>query len=908
MSSLIARLHSLLRGIRRGERLNDDMEEEFRLHIALRAEDLVRDGMTPAEAARQARLEFGSTESFKDRGRDARGLRIFDSVRFSLLDLKLGGRMLVKHPALTVIGTIAVAFAIAIGTVAFEIARQALFPSIPLPDANAIVALRNWNVVTRGSIGASRRDYTIWKSGLTRITDIGAIVLQDRNIAVGTGAGEPVTVADVTASTFAMTRVPALMGRTLLEADERPDAQDVVVVGYDFWQNKLGGATDVVGRIIHVSGTPFTIIGVMPRRYGFPKRNGVWRPLHLDRLPETSPRLFYVFGRVAQGHTRDEASAEFVALGARTAATFPETHHDLRAQIIPLPDAVSSLPAAASIVLASINIFLVLLIALVCGNVALLLFARATSRQTEIVIRAALGASRGRIITQLFAEALVLCAAGAIVGLVVANFAIGWTWTMIEGQKGDLPFWITTSLSASTVAYALGLTVFAAAIAGVVPAVKVTSGGVDARLRAASSGGGGIQFGGVWTGVIVAQIALTTLLPLPLGGVREDFVHARDVSAGFEADAFLTATLGLDRLDGAAARGDTLPAARATRFETRYETLADRLRREPGVLGVTYASELPLMYHGARTIELDPGPAAPRSPNWCTEGYCAAAVSIDPRFFDVIGAPVRRGRSLTLADADQNARSVLVNEFFVNQVLDGRNPIGRQIRFLSPPGRRAVGKERPEPWLQIVGVVPDLGLPNNPGDLGRARIYRATLPKDAGPLHLAIHLRADPERFAPRLRELAQAVDPSLRVIDPKPLSRVFETEVDYSAFWYHAVIVLTIVTLLLSLSGVYAVTAFAVARRTREIGVRIALGARPKHVLVAVFKRPAIQIALGIGVGAIMALVVGAQATMDVRGEDFARTAICVLSTAVCCGLACIVPTRRALRIQPTEALKDEG
>ena len=195
-----------------------------------------------------------------------------DSLRFSMLDLKLGGRMLVKHPALTVIATIAVAFAIAVGTVGFEIARQALWPTIPLPDGNAIVALRNWNVADNESVPASRRDYELWRDGLSTITDLSAVEVEERSIAVGAGPGQPETVANVTASTFALTRVPALMGRTLLEADERGDAEEVVVVGYDFWKNKLDGAADVVGRVIRISGTPVTIVGVMPRGYGFPQR------------------------------------------------------------------------------------------------------------------------------------------------------------------------------------------------------------------------------------------------------------------------------------------------------------------------------------------------------------------------------------------------------------------------------------------------------------------------------------------------------------------------------------------------------------------------------------------------------------------------------------------------------------
>jgi putative ABC transport system permease protein len=233
-------------------------------------------------------------------------------------------------------------------------------------------------------------------------------------------------------------------------------------------------------------------------------------------------------------------------------------------------------------------------------------------------------------------------------------------------------------------------------------------------------------------------------------------------------------------------------------------------------------------------------------------------------------------------------------------VLHGRNPIGRRIRFPSTRDRGA------DPWYQIVGVVPDLGVSDNEGDWGRATLYQARLPRDAGTLRVAIHVRGDPQRFAPRLRELAQAVDPALRVIDPEPLPRLAESA---GAFWLGLLVSLTSITLMLSLAGVYAVTAFAVARRTREIGVRVALGAQPLHILTTIFKRPVVQIALGIGVGAIMAILILDQGDLsDVRYGDLGRAAAFALSTIVCCALACIVPTRRALRIQPTEALRVDG
>lgn len=869
------------------------MDEEFRFHLDMETERLVREqGLDPAEARRRALVAFGGVDQHKEILRDGRGLAWLGGFA---LDFKLGGRMLVKHPALTVIGTIAVAYAIAVGTVGFEIARQALWPTIPLPDGNAIVALRNWNVTDNASVPASRRDYELWRDGLSTITDLGAVEVEERSVAVGVGPGQPETVANVTASTFALTRVPALMGRTLLEADERGGAEDVVVVGYDFWKNKLDGAADAVGRVIHISGTPVTIVGVMPHGYGFPQRNGVWRPLHLERIPEASPSLSYVFGRLAPGRSREEATAQAAAIGARAATMFPETHENVRLQVRSLPDAVSDLSARAVVVLATINVFVVLLAALLCGNVAMLLFARAASREQELLVRTALGASRGRLIIQLFTEALLLCAVGAVVGLMVAHFVLARAWTEFEVQAGPLPFWIDTSLSRTTILYAVGLTLFAAAIAGVVPALKVMSGDAGDRLRAASGGGGGLQFGGVWTVVIVAQIALTTMLPVPLIGVGADF--ARTTPAGFPAEAFLTATLAIDRFDGTAASGDTVPAVRAMSLETRYRELSARLRQDPGVLDVTYADQMPLMRTRWRRIEMDPGPAAEHSER-CVRGYCAGYVSVDPRFFDVVGAPVIRGRALAAADAENRTRAVLVNEFFVDSVMGGSNPVGRRLRFSST-------SELADEWYDVVGVVPDLGVSDSRGDFGRARFYQATLPRETGPLRIAIHVRGDPQGFAVRLRELAQATDPALRVIDPKPMPLLAE---GVSAFWLELLVSFTGMTLMLSLAGVYAVTAFAVARRTREIGVRVALGAQPLHILTAVFKRPLIQIALGTGVGAILALGLANNDLSDVHLDDFGTTAVFALSTILCCALACIVPTRRALRIQPTETLKDAG
>lgn len=893
----------LLRGLRRWQKrlralvhtgaVDQELNEEMSYHLELETKKNISLGMTPADARRKARVAFGAVEQHRIATREARWGSWFPDLS---LDFRLGGRMLVKHPALTVIATIAVAFAIAVGTVGFEVARQALWPTIPLPDGNAIVALQDWNVADNASVRASRREYEDWRGGFRTITDFSAVALEERSVAIGAGAGEPELVANVTPSTFVLTRVQPLKGRTLLETDERSDAEDVVVVGYSFWKERLNSAEDAVGRVIRISGTPFTIVGVMPHGYGFPQRNAIWRPLHLARIPDATRSLALVFGRLAPGRSRREAIAEATVFGARSSTMFPETNRNVRLQVRTLPDVASEFPDEAAMVLGSINVFLVLLGALLCGNVAMLLFARAASRERELLVRAALGASRRRLIMQLFAEALVLCAVGAAVGVIAAKYVLVRAWAEFAVRTGPLPFWIDTSLSTTTILYAAGLMILAAALVGIIPALKVTSRSAGGRLRAATTGGGGLQFGGVWTVVIVAQIALMTVLPVPLIGLGAG--PSRNTPVGFPAETFLTATLAIDRFDGVAASGDTIRAVRAARLETRYNALADRLGKDPNVLAVTYADQMPLMRTNWRAIKLDSGPAAPHSER-CVGGYCVGVVFADPRFFDVVGTRVVRGRALTTSDAEYHTRSALVNEFFVEQVMGGRNPIGRRFHFSEE------GEPGAESWYEIVGIVPDLGVSDNKGDFGRARIFQATMPKETGPLRVAIRVRGDPQRFVSRLRELAQATDPALRVIDPRPMLHPGEAS---SKFWLDLLFSLTGVTLMLSLAGVYAITAFAVTRRTREIGVRVALGARPLQVLRTIFKRPLVQVSLGIGVGAILSIALANNDLSDVHLDDFVNTAGYTLATILCCALACVVPTRRALRIEPTEALKEEG
>ena len=903
---LIARGRSLWRGVRRRTDVEAEMAEEFRLHLELRATDLVRAGLSPAEARRQARLDFGCAELHKDAAREARGLGPLDELRVSWLDFKLGVRMLVKYPGLTLIGGLAFAFAIWVAAGAFEFAGQVLSPRLPLPDADRVVALESWDAAAGRAEPRVLHDFAAWRAELKSVAELGAYRLAQRNLITSDGESRPAEVAEISASAFRVARARPLLGRALGDADERPGAPAVAVIGHDVWQARFGGDPNVVGRVVQLGRTPATVVGVMPEGYAFPVSQSLWVPLRLN--PADHPRGggpgLALVGRLAPGVTLEAAQAELTTWGRRAAADFPSTHRHLRPRVMPYAQSVALVEGSELFLARTSYGFFVMLVVLICGNVALLMFARAATREAEIVVRSALGASRGRIVAQLVAEALVLGGVAAAVGLGAAGLGVRLLVRAIETSSGQrLPFWFHADLSPWTVLYAVGLTVLGAAIAGVLPGLKVTR-GLQARLRQAAAGAGGLTFGGIWTAVIVAQIAVTLGFPVVAFNVARDAADTRAMVADFPAAEFLSARIALDREPPPGA--DTSFAAFVARRQATVRELERRLRAEPGVVGVTLAERLPRMDHLPHWIEVDSGGAAPEDPRF-PGGYRTSSAAVDADYFDVLGAPVRAGRAFHAGDLGPDSRVVIVNESFVRLVLGGRNPIGRHLRYRwrnSPdhadaPAPRSGGAE-PGPWHEIVGVVPDLGL-SKATDPKVAGFYHPLAAGVTAPLHVAVHLRGDPVAFAPRLRAVAAAVDPTLRVDAVARMDTLSDPGVEFATFWVRLLAVVSAVAMLLSLAAIYAVMSFTVARRTREIGVRLALGASPRRLVVSVFARPLAQVGLGVAAGAVLTAVTGDSASPAALAGALAYA---VLMFGVCM-LACIVPTRRALRVEPAMAMR---
>jgi putative ABC transport system permease protein len=786
-----------------------------------------------------------------------------------LLDFKLAFRMLVKYPLLTIVGGASMAFGLAAGVAGFEIRTKMTDPTLPLDEGQRIVGLRNWDVLRDRPVSPVQADFAAWREQLRKVEDLGAVELVERNLTID-GTIEPISVAEMTASGFRVARVPPMLGRALVETDESPGSPPVAVIGHALWQRRFAGDAGIVGRSVRLGIEQTTIVGVMPAGFGFPVANQLWVPLRR----QSSVNELQVFGRLAPGVTRDEARAELTTVGRRLAADAPGTRDTLRPELVPYAHLLLD-PRTFSVPLALANVFLVMLILVVSANVALLMFARAATREVEIGVRTALGASRARIVLQLFVEAIALSGLSVIVGLVAARYGVGSLWDMFRADSGrEMPFWFNNTLSSSTIAYAVALMMVGAAIIGVFPALKVTGRNLQDGLRRFSAGSGGYRFGGVWTAVIVAQVAVTVTFPAWAFFFHRWVVQGQSADVGVAAEAYLAARLVID----------------PSKASATIDALRRQVSADPDVRALAIADALPGMRHPLMRFDVE-GENAP-----ATNGHLVGVASIDGGFFASVSAPLVAGRSFTASDFGSNHDVAIVNVSFVERVMHGSNPLGRRIR------RSANSSDpTPGPWIEIVGVARDLGV----GGADGVGVYRPLL-ANATTVHVAVGVRGAPESFANRLRLVANAVDPMLRVYDVMRLDQVGADGWTESQYLSRVLAILSGVALLLSLMSVYAVMAFTVVQRTKEIGTRVALGADGRRVIAAIVRRPLVQIGLGIGIGsALVALLFFGMFNSTPTPLESGLMAAYAASMLGVCLSACIVPIRRALRLEPSQVLR---
>jgi predicted permease len=893
--------HRLIGTVWRRRRSDGDLAREIAFHIEQAELDLRSRGYSVQEAHRLARALSGSSDGAIEALRTQGGV---PWVGTFTLDVKLGLRMLRKYWGLSLIGGLALAVVIGICTGMFLYFDVFWSTALPIEKGDRVVAIQVWDSSAGRRSETSLDDFRRWRSGMRSLEDVGAFRTVERNLVVAGQAGERVTVAEMSAAGFRVARAAPLLGRSLVADDERPGAEPVAVIGYDEWQRRFDGDPNVLGRSLRLDDTFYTIVGVMPAAFGFPVNHRLWIPLRADadgRLP--APPLGSMFARLAPGFDRRNAQAELTAMGLLPHDTRAHDTASSRLVVLPYaqnfiddiePDQYGRRASIASMVILVMSLLLV-----PPGlNIAMLVYARTTTRQEEIAVRTALGASRRRIVVQIFIEMLVLSAIAAIVSLAGVRLLARYVEGLLVQQVGNLPFWIHVRVSAAAILLAGALAVMAALLMGLMPALRATRqfarpglGGFASRNRA--------RLGPVWTALIVAQVGFSfAMLPVATQ-MAWGVLRAHLLGPGFPSEQYVSAELSLDT-DSPLLRAED-SAEQAAAFARAQEALFRRVRALPGVVaGPTLASAVPGTGSLA-AVELETRSALPGAGRW---NSVTRTMQVDAAFFETFAARPLIGRGFTGDEFSAPPRSVVVSRQFVEKTLRGASPLGMRLRYARPRGS-ADDASTDAAWYEIVGVVPDV-----PAHPYNGTIYLPLAPGSVPAASVVVRVAPGTPAFGKRLAEMAAATNPPLRVSEVRTLDEVYAAQALGNYIGGFALVAGTLSVLLLAAAGTYALMSFTVNDRRREIGVRVALGATNARLLGGVLKRALGQILAGAAVGVAAALFIESKLPaasydgIDIPGVLPVGASVMMLVAF----LATLGPARRALRLDPNEALRDAG
>ncbi len=882
----LSRLRVLLRG---GQR-DRDIDDEIASHLAEATDEYIRQGLSPEDARRAARRSFGGVTQAKEVYRRVGSFtRLEDLVR----DARFGVRMLTKDRWITLGAVVALAMGIAANNTVFTIVNAILLRDLPFDEPARIVAIgiRIGNARTLNA-GVSYSDFMDWRATTTTFDGLAAMRETTMNVGDERVAPERFIGSYVSANVFGLVRQQPVLGRDFLPDDDRPGAIPVVILGHSLWRNRYGSDPAVIGRTIRVNSVPSVVIGVMADGFSFPTRSRLWQPLALlpqRMLASRAARDLSAFGRLAPDNTMEQAGADLRGIAAALAQHYPETNRDVAPIVAPYRErSVGGKSRTTLPVLMGVVVFVLLM---ACANVANLLLVRASVRSHEISVRMAIGAGRAQIVRQLLIESLVLATLAAAVGWGLSLAALRLISGALGGNGIGLPYWINFTVDAQVFAFSIGMCLATALLFGLVPALQTSKAGIAGLLVEGGRATAGTVRTRRWAhGLVVFQLALTPILLTGGGLMMRSIVEQYEMDPGVDTGGILWARL-------------ELPDAKYPVAEDRarfYRQLDERLARVPGLVA-GLVSHAPFGGGAARNLwredeVISPEPRRPR----------VLMVTTGPRYFETFRRRTLRGSELPLLESADNGASVILNEWLAAAVFPGEDPIGRRIR-LTPLNATSSGSE----WFTIAGIAPDIRQSSTEDESGREGVVYVSYATNPLPgAGIAARADSDPSVVATALREQVRAVDPDIPLFDVMTLDdllaasdervglRVFGTMFAIFAF----------VALLLATVGLYAVTAYAAQQRTREIGVRVALGARSTQIWWLVTRSAALQLGLGLTIGMVGAIgmgvllksmLVGTQATDPV-------TLIAVAGLLAAVGLsACLLPARRAMRLDPAAVLR---
>ncbi|HEX8146504.1 MAG TPA: ABC transporter permease [Pyrinomonadaceae bacterium] len=880
---------SRLRALFGRESVIGDIDREMRLHVEMETEENLARGMSPAEARRAAHMSFGNFDSIRDTAYTVRGGGLMETF---LQDVRYGVRVLAKNKGFTAVAVLTLALGIGANTAIFSVVNDLLLRPLPYTDADRVVML--WEVTPEGRHmnTTSRANFREWRAQGSSFESMAAFSDQRLNL---TGAGEPeeVAVQLATPDLFKVLGVEPILGRVLVEEDLRRDSAGVVL-SHSFWKRRFGGDPNVIGKPVTLNGIPFNVVGVMPpsfqwhikQRSGTGKAAEVWMGLAMPppgaQGANERGRFLSVVGRLKRGVTFEQAEAELKTIHKRLEqdSTFNKNY---TAEVIPLREQfVGNIRPALWVLLGAVG--LVLLIA--CANVANLLLSRVAAREKEIALRTALGARRTRVIRQLLTESLLLSLLGSGLGLLVAWWGIG---ALVAISPRDLVSLQNVGINTTVLAWTLGVTLLTSVLFGIVPALEATRLNLNDALKEGGKGGDaqGSRSRRLRGFLVVGEVALALMLLAGAGLLVKSFAQLRKIDTGFETENVLTMVL---RLPASKYKEDP-------QYVAFFRQALERVRAIPGVRSAGIVNYLPL-YGGlgaATGFDVEGRPASPPGTGPSTNVRVA-----DSGYFKTMGIPVLRGRSFTDAEDAEVHPVILVSESFARKHFPGEDPLGKRLKVYM--------SEEPA-WTEIVGVVGDVRYDNLTA-AAEPFVYYPHPGLTYEFMTLVIRTAGDPAAMAPAVRREIAAIDPDQPVSDVRTMTQVMADTVARARFNTLLLAIFAGLATLLAAVGIFGVMSYSVQLRTREIGLRMALGAQPGRVLMLVLRQGLVLTLVGIGVGLAGALALSRVMSGLLYGvgtSDPATFAAIVGVLAVVSLVACYIPARRATRVDPLVALKYE-
>ena len=799
-------------------------------------------------------------------------------------DVRLAARLLIRDRSLTFAAVAALALGIAATTTVFTIVNAVVLRDMPFDEPDRIVELGTR--VPRGNRGVSYPDLLDWRERTRSFDGIAAFAQTTMNVSEETIAPERFQGTYISANAFGLIGHQPILGRRFSPDDERSGAQAVVILGHDAWKNRYRSDPAVVGRTIRVNGVPSVVIGVMAERFKFPFSADMWQPITLlpvERLQGRETRTMGAVGRLKTGVTVEQALDDVGLVMAALAREYPATNVDVGGRVslfrLGANDQISLVMFTLLGAVASVLV-------IACANVANLLLARAMDRTREVSVRMAIGASRWRIIRQLLVESLLLATTAGAIGLALSVAGVRLFRNAVTGT-GE-PYWLDFTMDLRVFAFFALACLGTAVIFGLAPALQTANTRLSETLNESGRGTAGTRGARRWaSALVVVQLALA---PVLLSGAG---LMMRTLLESYRTDVGIT-TAGLVRVRLSLPDQEYPDPARKAQF---YRQLEERLAAAPN-LKAALASTAPQEGAAFREVSFDG-----RSEGAAGTRPIAGMMTIGLRYFDTLGVSLLRGRDFTSADGGTSETPGIVNARFVEMHFADTDPIGRRIR-LWPAGGPVEGPE----WVTVIGVAPNVRQRDVDGGDFDPIVY---VPYASNPLtftSILVRSPSDLSLVASQLREHVQAMDPDLPLFEIVTIDELLAEDrwpfrVFGSMFTVFAVIALVITAV-----GLYAVTARSVSQRTREIGVRMALGAEAREVWWIVTRRVSIQIAIGLAIGMIGALGVGRllQGTLVRVSPTDPITMIGVPALLVMVGLlASLVPARQAMRLDPVAALR---